>query len=71
MRYQSRESRESRESRASRESKDVPRVWIVEAVDLADDESPSSVQFLGFEARERAEAYAAEKNAALCSDAVR
>jgi hypothetical protein len=37
----------------------------VEAVDLADGDSPSSVTFYGFEARERAEADAAEKNAAL------
>ena len=49
----------------SRESRDFPGAWIVEAVDLADGDSPSSVTFYGFEARERAEAHAAEKNAAL------
>jgi hypothetical protein len=38
---------------------------MVEAVDLADGEVPWSVVFYGFEARERAEAHAAEKNAAL------
>ncbi len=47
------------------ESKDFPGAWIVEAVDVADGDSPSSVLFCGFEARERAEAYAAEKNATL------
>jgi hypothetical protein len=47
------------------ESKDFPGAWIVEAVDLADGDSPWSVVFYGFEARERAEAHAAEKNAAL------
>jgi len=53
----------------SRESKDFPGAWIVEAVDLADGDSPWSVVFYGFEAREGAEAYAAEKNAALGRDA--
>jgi len=53
----------------SRESKDFPGAWIVEAVDLADDDSPSSVLFCGFEARKRAETYAGEKNAALGRDA--
>jgi hypothetical protein len=52
-----------------RESKDFQGAWIVEAVDLSDGDSPSSVLFCGFEARERAEAYAAEKNAALGRDA--
>ncbi len=52
-----------------REAKDFPRAWIVEVVDLADGESPWSVLFCGFEARERAEACAAEKNAALGRDA--
>jgi hypothetical protein len=53
----------------SREIKDFPGAWIVEAMDPADGDSPSSVLFCGFEARERAEAYAAEKNAALGHDA--
>jgi hypothetical protein len=53
----------------SRESKDFPDAWIVEAVDLAEGDSSSSVLFCGFEARERAEAFAAEKNAALGCDA--
>ena len=53
----------------SRESKDFPGAWFVEAVDLADGDSPWSVLYCGFEARERAEAYAAEKNAALGRDA--
>ena len=53
----------------SRESKDFPGAWFVEAVDLADGDSPWSVVFYGFETRERAEAYAAEKNAALGRDA--
>jgi hypothetical protein len=53
----------------SRESTGFPRGWVVEAVDLADGDSPWSVLFYGFEARERAEAYAAEKNAALRRDA--
>lgn len=53
----------------SRESKDFPGAWIVEAVDVTDGDSPSSVLFCGFEARDRAEAYAAEKNAALGRDA--
>jgi len=53
----------------SMESKDFPGAWIVEGVDLADGDSPSSVLFCGFEARERAEACAAEKNAALGRDA--
>ena len=52
-----------------RESKDFSGGWIVEAVELADGDSPWSVLFCGFEARERAEAYAAEKNAALGRDA--
>jgi hypothetical protein len=53
----------------ARESKDFPGAWIVEAVDLADGESPWSVVFFGFETRERAEAYAAEKTASLVRDA--
>jgi hypothetical protein len=53
----------------SRESKDFPGAWIVEAVDLADGDQPGSVLFCGFEARDRAKAYAAEKNAALPRDA--
>ena len=53
----------------SRESKDFPGAWIVEALDLADGDSLWSVVFYGFETRERAEAYAAEKNAALGRDA--
>ena len=52
-----------------RESKDFPGAWIVEAVDLTDGDSPSSVLFCGFEAREQADAYAAEKNAALGREA--
>jgi hypothetical protein len=52
----------------SRESKDFLGAWIVEAVALADGDSPWSVLFCGFEARERAEVYAAEKNAALDRD---
>jgi hypothetical protein len=50
---------------------DFPGAWIVEAVDLAEGDSPWSVLFCGFEARERAEEYAAEKNAALGLDAPR
>lgn len=53
----------------SRESKEFPGAWIVEAVDLADGDSPRPAVFYGFEARERAEADAAEKNAALGRDA--
>jgi hypothetical protein len=53
----------------ARENKDFQGVWIVEAVDLADGDSPRSVLFYGFEARAQAEAYAAEKNAALDRDA--
>jgi hypothetical protein len=53
----------------SRESAEFPGTWIVEAVDLADGEPRGLVLFHGFEARERAEAYAAEKNAALGRDA--
>jgi hypothetical protein len=53
----------------SRESTDFPSAWVVEAVDLADGDPPWSVVFYGFEARERAEACAAEKNAALSRDA--
>jgi hypothetical protein len=53
----------------SKESKDFPGAWIVEAVDLADGDSPWSVVFYGFEARERAETCAGEKNAALGRDA--
>jgi len=53
----------------SRESKDFSGGWIVEAVDLVDGDSPWSVLFCGFEARERAEAYAAEKNVTLGRDA--
>jgi hypothetical protein len=50
------------------ESKDFPGAWSVETVDVADGDPPFSVLFCGFEARERAEAYAAEKNAALGRD---
>jgi len=53
----------------SRESRDFPGAWVVEAVDLPDGDSPRSVLFYGFEARERAEAFAAQKNAALRRDA--
>ena len=49
----------------ARESTDFQGSWVVETVDLADGDSPSLVVFYGFEARERAEAHAAEKNAAL------
>jgi len=49
----------------SRESKDSPGAWIVETVELAAGETPLSVVFYGFKARELAEALAAEKNAAL------
>jgi hypothetical protein len=48
----------------ARESKEFPGAWIVESVDLADGDSLSTVTFYGFGARERAEAHAAEKNAA-------
>lgn len=50
------------------ESEDFPGAWIVAAVNLADGDSAGPVVFYGFEARERAEAYAAEKNAALGRD---
>jgi hypothetical protein len=53
----------------AREDPDFPGAWIVEAVDLADGDSPSSVLFCGFDARKAAEAYAAEKNTALGRDA--
>jgi hypothetical protein len=53
----------------SRESTDFPGAWVVEAVDLADGDPLWSVVFYGFEARERAEACAAEKNAGLSRDA--
>ena len=53
----------------AREDTVLQGVWIVEAVDLADGDSPRSVRFYGFEARAQAEAYAAEKNAALDRDA--
>jgi hypothetical protein len=55
----------------ARENKDFQGVWIVEAVDLDDGDSPCSLlfYFYGFEARAQAEAYAAEKNAALDRDA--
>jgi hypothetical protein len=39
--------------------------WVVQAVDLPEGDYPSKAVFSGFEARQRAEAYAAEKNAAL------
>jgi hypothetical protein len=55
----------------SRESEEFPGSWIVESVDLADGDSPWSVLFFGFEARERADESAAEKNAALGPDAPR
>jgi hypothetical protein len=51
------------------ENKDFRGVWTVEAVDLADGDSPRAVLFYGFAARAQAEAYAAEKNAALDRDA--
>jgi hypothetical protein len=53
----------------AREDPDFPGAWIVEALDLADGDSVGPVVFYGFEARERAEAYAAENNAALGPDA--
>ena len=53
----------------ARESTDFQGAWIVEAVDLDDGDSPWSVLFCGFQPRERAEAYAADKNAALGCDA--
>jgi hypothetical protein len=52
----------------AREDPYFPGAWTVEAVDLADGDSPWSILFCGFEARKRAEAYAAEKNAALGRD---
>jgi hypothetical protein len=39
--------------------------WVVQAVDLSEGDCPFKAVFSGFEARQRAEAYAAEKNAAL------
>jgi hypothetical protein len=39
--------------------------WVVQAVDLPEGDYPFRAVFSGFEARQRAEAYAAEKNAAL------
>ena len=48
-----------------RESTYSPGTWIVQAMDLADGDYPQRTLFSGLEARERAEAYAAEKNAAL------
>jgi hypothetical protein len=53
----------------AREDPDFPGAWIVEALDLAEGDSPWSILFCGFDARKRAEAYAAEKNAALGRDA--
>jgi hypothetical protein len=53
----------------AKESRDFPGAWIVEAVGIADGDSPSSVLFCGFEARERADAFVAEKNAALGREA--
>jgi hypothetical protein len=47
------------------ESKYSPGTWIVQAMDLADGDYPHRTLFSGLEARQRAEAYAAEKNAAL------
>jgi hypothetical protein len=52
----------------AREDPYFPSAWIVEAVGLADGDSPWSILFCGFEASKRAEAYAAEKNAALGRD---
>jgi len=53
----------------AKEDPDFPDAWIVEALDLAEGDLAGRVVFYGFEARERAEAYAAEKNAALGPDA--
>lgn len=50
---------------AIRESKYSPGTWIVQAMDLADGDYPQRTLFSGPEARQRAEAYASEKNAAL------
>jgi hypothetical protein len=50
---------------AIRESTYSPGTWIVQAMDLADGDCPHRTVFSGVEARQRAEAYAAEKNAAL------
>ena len=52
-----------------RESTDFPGAWIVEAVDPAAGDPPWSILFCGFQAREQAEAYTAEKNAELDRDA--
>jgi len=48
-----------------RESMYLRGAWIVQAIDLPDGDPPYRALFSGFEARQRAEAYAAEKNAAL------
>ena len=50
---------------AIRESMYLRGAWIVQAVDLPDGDPAYRVLFSGFDARQRAEAYAAEKNAAL------
>ncbi len=50
---------------AIRESMYLRGAWVVQAIDLPDGDPPYRVLFSGFEARQRAEAYAAEKNAAL------
>ncbi len=47
------------------ESTYLPGAWVVQAVDLPEGDYSSKAVFSGFEARQRAEAYAAEKNAAL------
>jgi hypothetical protein len=50
---------------AIKESMYLRGAWIVQAIDLPDGDPSYRVLFSGFEARQRAEAYAAEKNAAL------
>ena len=48
-----------------RESLYLRGAWIVQAIDLPDGDPQYRALFSGFDARQRAEAYAAEKNAAL------
>ncbi len=50
---------------AIRESMYLRGAWVVQAIDLPDGDPPYRALFSGFDARQRAEAYAAEKNAAL------
>jgi hypothetical protein len=50
---------------AIRESTYLRGAWVVQAVDLPEGDYPFKAVFSGFEARQRAEAYAAEKNAGL------